>query len=175
MNVFVPTMRRVVLDTPYTGWSWHQLSYTHHCMTDCMRRREAPMIAHLLYPPMFGPEGMEAGLSWESSAEAWVVYIDMGMTHNMKKSIERGYALGRPIEVRGLQDKSSAIVERVQRSVLGNTPLLDPTLCTHEVDTPRFDTDRTRRLLCWQCACSKVGPSVDEIRAVLREAGGLKG
>jgi len=165
-------MRRVVLDAPYTGWSWPHLSYTSECMADCMKRREAPMVAHLLYPALFGALGMEAGLAWEGAADAWVVYVDLGFTHNMRKSIERGYHLGRPIVARCLQERSRGLVERLQPALSGNVPLLDPTRCTHEVDTPRFDSELPRRLVCWQCACGKNGPSIDEVKAVLREQNG---
>lgn len=162
-------MRRVILDTPYAGWSWPLLSYAQQCMMDCLRRQEAPMVSYLLYPPMFGPEGMDAGLSWEQAAEAWVVYVDMGMTHNMRKSIERGYALGRSVEVRCLREQTQPIATRVQLALIGKGLRVDLTCCTHEVDTPRFDTQGPRRLLCWQCACGQVGPSIDEVKAALRE------
>jgi hypothetical protein len=164
-------MRRVVLDTPYTGWSWHHLSYTQQCMRHCMEVGDAPMVAHFLYPPMFDGPGMDAGLAWETAAEAWVVYLDMGLTLNMRKSIERGHDLDRPVEVRALQNANKPAAVRLERALGGKAPAADPTTCSHEQDTPRFDTDRgKRRLLCWQCACGKVGPSIDEIKAVLREA-----
>ena len=163
-------MRRVLLEAPYTGWSWHHLAYTQACMVDSMGRHEAPMVGHLLYPPQFGPEGMDAADAWESACEWLVLYLDMGMTHNMRQAVVRAVHAKMPVEPRVLDEKNSDVAHRFRLALLGRREAeLAPDDCRHQSDTPVFDARAPGRILSWRCACGTVGPTESQVKAAILE------
>src|SRR5271169_7133299 len=113
-------MRRVIVEAPYAGWSWPHLSYVQSCMDDCLAHGEAPMIGYLLYPPRYGPAAIDASLAWESVAEALVVYVDMGMWHNMRQDIVRSVEIRRAIEVRAIEPSNQSIADRIRAGLRGH-------------------------------------------------------
>jgi len=114
-------MRKVILESPYAPKSedvlefalqlQRNLMYARAAMHDCFLQGDAPYASHLLYTqegvlddtvPEERNLGIEAGLIWGESAEATVVYTDLGMSKGMRLGIERAEAAGRPVEYREL-------------------------------------------------------------------------
>lgn len=104
-------MKRVILESPYAGNVALNTDYARACLADCLKRGEAPFASHLLYtqPGVLDddkPEeralGIDAGLVWGLSAEATVVYVDLGISKGMHLGMERAAKEGRPIFRRSL-------------------------------------------------------------------------
>lgn len=165
-------MRRVILETPYPGWSWPHLTYAQSCMDDCLAQGDAPMVGHLLYPPRFGLAGSEASLAWEDGCEALIVYMDLGMAHNMRQAVMRAMVAKRPIEVRALEQENQPLVDRVRAGLRGRPAEVSSDVCRHQADTPVFDHRVPGRVLSWRCGCGATGPTEDQVKAALQEAAG---
>lgn len=104
-------MRRVVLESPYAGNVLRNLRYARAAMADCLLRGEAPFASHLLYTQEgvlddLDPEqrqmGIKAGLAWGFSADAVVVYEDLGISLGMGQAIREHRKALRTIEYRTL-------------------------------------------------------------------------
>lgn len=115
-------MRRVILESPYAGFSEGDIAvnveYGRRCVRDALLRGDAPIASHLLYTqpgilrddvPDERRHGINAGLVWLSVAEASVVYVDRGITPGMLQGIKRARALGRDVEFRSLEDQMRAV------------------------------------------------------------------
>lgn len=127
-------MRRVIVESPYAGSSPDDVAYNERyaraALADCLRRGEAPFASHLLYTQRSvlddkNPEerklGIAAGFAWRASAEATIVYDDLGITEGMKKGIEHAEArraLGHLVEYRQLGGEWSKPRDRIDE----NTP-----------------------------------------------------
>lgn len=122
-------MRRVILESPYSGDRRANVTYARRCLVDCLRRGEAPLASHLLYTQVLddthGPDrtlGMDAGFVWIAQAEAMVVYYDHGISNGMVYGIAHARLAGLPIEYRKIHsdtecmtdDQWSALHERVK-------------------------------------------------------------
>lgn len=101
-------MRRVIMESPFRGDPVN-IEYAKACVADCLRKGEAPLASHLLYPGILNddkPEerelGMRAGWAWTPLADAVVVYIDRGTSSGMAGGIEAARVAGVPIEYRQL-------------------------------------------------------------------------
>lgn len=99
--------RRVVLESPFQGGKIENMVYARKCLEDSLKRGEAPLASHLLYPqvlddatPKDRERGMGAGHAWIFDAEALVVYTDLGITPGMHAGIERALAEKTPVEYR---------------------------------------------------------------------------
>ena len=101
----------VAVESPYAGDVKVNEDYGRQCMSDCLKRGEAPFASHLLYtqPGVLDdtiPEerklGMEAGFAIESRLDATVVYVDYGISGGMIEGILRAQKEGRPIEFRSI-------------------------------------------------------------------------
>lgn len=104
-----PSMRLVIVESPYAGDVLKNTHYARLCMLDCLRRGEAPFASHLLYTQVLDDllpdqrhQGIEAGLAWGTKADATVVYTDLGTSEGMKKGVLRANLEGRPVEYRSL-------------------------------------------------------------------------
>lgn len=104
-------MRRVIIESPYSGDVETHLRYLDACMRDCLLRGEAPFASHRLYPGVLDDGkkderalGIRAGLVWGDVAAATVVYIDLGITKGMREGIAAAVAAQRPIEYRSLSE-----------------------------------------------------------------------
>ena len=106
-------MRRVIIESPYTGDIDRNTTYARRAVADSLARDEAPLASHLLYTqagildddnPDDRKKGINAGLAWGPAADATVVYIDYGFTDGMHEGMARARAEGRPIEFRHIGD-----------------------------------------------------------------------
>ncbi len=148
-------MRRVFLESPYSGNVEENLAYARECMHDSIGRGEAPYASHLLYtqPGVLDddkPEeralGIAAGQAFLPVCEASVVYTDLGISEGMKLGMAAARELGIRIEFRSLygdvcrgcgctDDNCMECVE------LTGEPCywISPGLCSACTDEPPFD------------------------------------
>jgi hypothetical protein len=105
-------LRRVVLESPYSGNVLRNVEYARACVRDCLKRGEAPIASHLLFTQVLNDEdpaerklGIEAGHAWIASATAVVVYIDYGISDGMQEGINRARRHQTPVEFRSILSK----------------------------------------------------------------------
>lgn len=100
-------MKRVILESPFAGDVEANLAYGRQCVGDAIRRGWAPIASHLLYtqPGVLDDNkpderrlGIDAGHAWIESADAMVVYFDLGISAGMKVGIARAEAAGLPVD-----------------------------------------------------------------------------
>ena len=107
-------MRKVVIESPFAGPTEEiraaNIEYAKACCLDCLRRGETPYASHLIFPQFLdddAPEqrrvGILAGLEWACTADATVVYTDLGMSKGMQLGIKHAEESGRPVEYRSLR------------------------------------------------------------------------
>ena len=106
--------RRVIIESPLSGDFILNRHYARLAMHHALSLGEDPYASHLLYDqpgilddtiPAERVRGIEAGLHWgDASAEATVVYTDLGTSGGMKLGITRAEAVLRPVEYRTLPD-----------------------------------------------------------------------
>ncbi|MEM9194313.1 MAG: hypothetical protein AAGF12_34370 [Myxococcota bacterium] len=103
-------MRLVVLESPYAGDVAKNVAYARMCVLDCLRRGEAPIASHLLFPAILGdcePQrrrlGIAAGLAWVKVAHAQVFYQDLGVSPGMRAAMVEPHG-GARIERRLLEE-----------------------------------------------------------------------
>jgi len=98
----------------FAGSNERNIRYACDCMRDSFNRGEFPFASHLLYTqrgilndtiPEERKKGIEAGLVWGKNAELTAVYINLGISNQMKKGIERAIKEGRKVEKRRLSGK----------------------------------------------------------------------
>lgn len=91
-------MRRVVLESPYSGKTPEELErnikYAQMCLLDSLRRGEAPIASHLLHTQVLNDDieeqrkmGIAAGHAWIPCADAIIVYEDYGISGGMARAI----------------------------------------------------------------------------------------
>lgn len=106
-------MKRVILESPFAGDVNANIAYARACVRDCLKRGEAPLASHLLYTqpgilrddvPAERELGINAGLAWQTSAAAVVVYTDRGISNGMELAIDRAKFYNIPVEYRTLAD-----------------------------------------------------------------------
>lgn len=100
-------IRKVILESPYAGGINRNVLYARMALKDSLKRGEAPIASHLLYPQVLDddiPEerklGIDSGHAWLEVAEAMVVYEDLGLSSGMKLGIVRAIKAGLKIEYR---------------------------------------------------------------------------
>lgn len=102
-------MRRVVIESPYSGDVAANVEYARRCARDCLQRGEAPIASHLLFtqPGILLDEvpgerelGMQADFAWGRLAELCAVYTDHGISGGMQAGMEVALQAGIPIDYR---------------------------------------------------------------------------
>jgi hypothetical protein len=112
-------MRRVILESPFAALTPEgidaNITYARRCLLDSLRRGEAPIASHLLYPQVLDdsiPEerklGISAGWEWLFVAAAVVVYMDRGVSDGMRKGIAAAEDAGRPVQYRWIEDTDTS-------------------------------------------------------------------
>lgn len=108
-------MRRVVVESPYSGYVYRNVAYARKAVLDCLERGEAPIASHLLFPDILDDSvlverltGIAAGHAWIDVADAVVVYADHGVSAGMAAGIECGVLAGKPVEYRYIEKESGA-------------------------------------------------------------------
>lgn len=104
-------MRRVIIESPYAGDVEANVGYARLCLFDCLRRGEAPIASHLLFPQVLDdmiPEeralGIAAGTAWmlKGVCDAVVIYTDRGISNGMREAINLANTLGLTVDYRTL-------------------------------------------------------------------------
>lgn len=112
-------MKRVALESPYAARGPltvdDHVRYARLAMADCLRRGEAPIASHLLYPQVLDdlkPEqrtlGIEAGMIWSATADYAVFYVDLGVSHGMALARDFYIRTRKPCELRFLFSSGTA-------------------------------------------------------------------
>ena len=106
---------RVILESPYSGIVEVNLAYGRRCISDMLRRGEAPFASHLLYtqPGVLDdndPEerklGMDAGFRWIEVADYSAMYVDYGVSRGMIEGALRAQEHNKFVEVRRLDHET---------------------------------------------------------------------
>lgn len=99
----------VIIESPLAGDYQGNQAYARACLLDSLKRREAPLASHLLYPQVLDDlnpgertTGIEAGLAWGRVADLTAVYTDRGISAGMNLGIERAKQEGRRVVFRQL-------------------------------------------------------------------------
>jgi len=105
-------MKRVVIESPYSGDVDANIAYLRACMHDSLvNHEEAPYLSHGLYtqPGVLRDEdksertlGINAGFAWGEVAQKVVFYTDLGMSDGMKVGMEKARLNNIPTEERKL-------------------------------------------------------------------------
>lgn len=91
-------MIRVIVESPYAGNVFKNLTYLRFCLHDCIQKGEAPFASHGLYtqPHVLNdnePEerklGIECGYAWYEAVDKVVFYRDLGMSNGMALALAR--------------------------------------------------------------------------------------
>ncbi len=108
-------MRRVVVESPFRGNRELHVSYAKEALLDSLRRGEAPLASHLLYPQVLDDDvaderrqGIAGGHAWIPHADALAVYHDHGVSNGMQRGISVARLHGIPIEMRRLTEEHAA-------------------------------------------------------------------
>jgi len=109
-------MKRVIVESPYTGNNEENVGYARECIRDSLTHGESPIASHLLYTqpgilddnnPCERAIGIAAGLCWSRSADYVVVYTDRGITHGMSIGIQEHLRNGKQVIYRSLNNQKS--------------------------------------------------------------------
>lgn len=107
-------LKRVVLESPFSGDVEENILYARRCVKDCLNRGEAPIASHLLYTqegilddarPEERALGINAGFVWNELADRVVVYTDRGVSRGMELGIAFAQENGIPVEYRKLEEE----------------------------------------------------------------------
>ena len=102
----VLTMKKVIIESPYSGDIHRNIKYARACLKDSLNRNEAPLVSHLLYTQdgvlddsikAKRLQGINAGLVWKEFADLHVFYVDYGMSDGMKYA--RGFSVGSGVQL----------------------------------------------------------------------------
>ena len=112
-------VRKVYVESPYSGDIEANRDYAIRCMQDCLKRGEAPFLSHLLYTqvPQHGfvadddqdhicvgrEAAIQAAERWRRVADCTVVYTDRGSSRGMEAGIEDAKSIGQAVEYRSLK------------------------------------------------------------------------
>ena len=101
------TPRRVILLSPFAGDVAGNLRYAKRAMLDAIKRGDAPIASHLLYPQVLDDTivdqrrtGISCERAWMLQAQAIVAYIDLGISSGMVETINLANLLSIPVEHR---------------------------------------------------------------------------
>lgn len=99
-------MKRVVLESPYSGDIKRNVLYARRATRDSILRGESPSPMHLVHtqPGILRDEvpeeralGIAAHILWIEVADAVVVYTDYGISSGMRAAEDEAAKLGKPI------------------------------------------------------------------------------
>lgn len=116
-------MRRVVVESPFSGDVDANVQYARACIRDCLLRGESPVASHLLLTqkgvlndsdPIERAVGINAGHAWMHGADAVVVYTDLGISAGMQAGISAAEFHKLKIEYRTLGANHTRGIEDVR-------------------------------------------------------------
>lgn len=108
-------MKRVIIESPLSAPTRDAIEankvYARRCVSDSLRRGEAPFASHLLYDqqgilddllPDERETGILAGFAWGEAATLVAFYIDFGLSAGMYRGFERAMLTDADIVVRSI-------------------------------------------------------------------------
>jgi hypothetical protein len=102
-------MRRVIIESPYSGNVERNVRFLQDCILDCLSRGESPYASHQMLTLALkdaDPEqrrlGIEAGFAWRPAAEATVAYYQLGVSDGMVMGCYHAQSIGQPVFYRKL-------------------------------------------------------------------------
>lgn len=102
-------MKRVIIESPYSGDVKRNKKYLQECLKDSLRRGEAPFASHQMYTTALDDakdeqrnQGMNAGFAWTAKADLCAIYADYGISAGMREGIKRAAEHGVQIHFRYL-------------------------------------------------------------------------
>ena len=104
-------MKKVIIESPYSGDVVRNTDYARACLLDSLKRGEAPFASHLLYTQVLNDldeyereMGMKAGFVYTlKAADLVAVYTDLGISNGMEAGITMAEMGGVEIEYRTLE------------------------------------------------------------------------
>lgn len=86
------------------------LKYARQCLSDSLRRGEAPFASHLLYPQVLDDEhpderekGIKCGYAWLEEADLVAFYVDLGWSTGMLRAFKVARIYSKKTEIRSLR------------------------------------------------------------------------
>lgn len=105
-------MKRVILESPYSGAVERNKAYLTLCIYNCIARGESPYASHQMLTTALDDNntaerklGIEAGFSWREAAHLTVFYCDFGFSTGMKEALKICVDKKYPFEIRTLWTK----------------------------------------------------------------------
>ncbi|QDH85102.1 hydrolase [Gordonia phage Dardanus] len=106
-------LKLVAIESPFAGDQERNVAYARAALLDSLKRGEAPIASHLLYPQVLDDDmkaeriqGMAAGFAWNLHADVVAVYYDLGISDGMQAGIREAQRAGTPIEYRVLAESN---------------------------------------------------------------------
>ncbi len=103
-------MKRVIIESPFSGDVDGNRKYLRECLRDSLDRGEAPFASHGLYTwvlddtiPEERNKGIQAGFAWGEKAELIAVYEDRGISRGMAMGIKNASLEDIPVEFRKIR------------------------------------------------------------------------
>lgn len=104
-------MKKVILESPFSGFVERNIKYARLCVRDSLMRGESPIASHLLYTQdgilndnieEERMHGINAGLEWKKVADLQVFYIDYGISKGMQYGMDYAKEHNIPFETRNI-------------------------------------------------------------------------
>jgi hypothetical protein len=111
-------LKLAILESPFAGNTRRNKAYARACLTDSLRRGEAPLASNILYTqtgvlndtdPGERRLGMEAGFAWGKVADLVVFYVDFGWSAGMNEGLRRARERNAHVRTRTLGGPWSAL------------------------------------------------------------------
>jgi hypothetical protein len=103
------TMRTVSIESPLAGDVRLHMLYARAAVHDALERGEAPFASHLLYTQVLDDEtaeertlGIRAGAAVSARCDVTAVYMDLGISEEMRAGIREATRAGRPVVHRSI-------------------------------------------------------------------------
>ena len=104
-------MRRVIIESPYTGNISRNVAYAQAAVRDCVNRGETAYASHLIFPgalddntPRERNTGILCGYAWWDVADTIAFYVDLGWSSGMVRAFDRARDQNRKWEIRHLEN-----------------------------------------------------------------------
>jgi hypothetical protein len=134
-NVPVSSMRRVIVESPYSAITSEEktgnLDFAADCCRDCVSRGENPFASHLFYTQFLDDnDPVERKLGLEMAFELWdfydaiIFYMDRGFSEGMQLALIHAFQIDKPFERRILRQALPA--PSPQKTIAHGTPSSAP-------------------------------------------------
>ena len=148
-EIWEPSMKRVIVESPYAGEVEKNVAYAKECCLDCVKRGEVPFASHLFFTQFLDDNnsdhrtiGVHMGYDFWEKAEEIVFYTDLGLSPGMERALAKAFMDGKPIKKRSL-GKTAPIVPQTEVQRFAPKRSREPAFAQLEADLK----DATKDLL----------------------------